>query len=127
MSQKKGFGNTKTQEKYQTFRVDYKAYNPDTEEESDVETVLYKIPLSKGNAIQRRHQVAAAIALYFETETAKQRGINLAFVWNSEAANFEPICQLSSIPLPGTITLDFTGLNTQKGFTKLTKIVEGFN
>ncbi len=121
----KGFGKKLT-EKHQTFRVDYKAYNLDTGEEEDIETVLYKIPLSKGNAIQRRHQVAAAVALYFETETAKQRGINLAFVWNSEAANYDPICQLSSIPLPGTITLDFTGLNTQKGFTKLTKIVEGF-
>lgn len=122
----KGFGKPKLTETHQTFRVEYKAVNPnDPDDEQDIETVFYKVPLSKGTAEDRRYLVAATVACYFESEQGKEKGVNLAFIWNSEAANFEPICQLSSIPIPGAQVLNLAGLNVEKSLKNLSKKVKG--
>ena len=122
----KGFGKPKLTETHQTFRVEYKAVNPnDPDDEQDIETVLYKVPLSKGTAEDRRYLVAATVACYFESEQGKEKGVNLAFIWNSEAANFEPMCQLSSIPIPGAQVLNLAGLNVEKSLKNLSKKVKG--
>lgn len=122
----KGFGKPRLSETHQTFRVDYKAVNPDNfDDERDVETVLYKVPLNKGTAEDRRYLVAATVACYFESEKGKQEGVNLAFIWNSEAAAFEPMCQLSSIPIPGAQVLNLAGLNVEKSLKNLSKKVKG--
>lgn len=118
---KKGFGKQKCTETHQTFRVEYKIFNPETGDEEDAENVLYKVPLRIGTAVERRHYIAAKVACYFESKEAKERGINVAFLFNSEAANFEPIGRLSSIPMPDAVTVDFQGLNAQRGLKVLNK------
>lgn len=126
IAQPRGFGKPVPTETCQTFRVDYKAVNPnDFDEERDVETVLYKVPLNKGTAEDRRYLVAATVACYFESEKGKQEGVNLAFIWNSKAANFEPMCQLSSIPIPGAQVLNLSGLDVKKSLRNLGKKVKG--
>lgn len=126
VTQLKGFGKPKLTESHQTFRVEYKAVDPNNfDDEQDVETVFYKVPLFKGTAEDRRYLVAATVACYFESEQGKEKGVNLAFIWNSEAANFEPMCQLSSIPIPGAQVLDLSGLDVQKSLRNLSKKVKG--
>lgn len=126
LTQTKGFGKLELIETHQTFRVEYKAVDPNNlDDERDVETVLYKVPISKGTAEDRRYLVAATVACYFESDRGKQEGVNLAFIWNSEAANFDPICQLSSIPIPGAQVLNLAGLNVEKSLKNLSKKVKG--
>ena len=122
----KGFGKPRLTQTHQTFRVEYKAVNPNNfDEEEDIETVMYKVPLSKGTAEDRRYLVAAVVGCYFESEKAKESGVNLAFIWNSEAAALEPVCQLSSIPVPGAQVLNLAGLDVKKSLKNLSKKVKG--
>lgn len=121
----KGFGKPRLTETHQTFRVEFKRADSETLEEEDIETVLYKVPLRKGTAEDRRYLVAAAVACRFESKEGKEQGINLAFIWNSEAANFEPMCILSSIPFPGADQLDLSGLDVEKSLKNLSKKVKG--
>lgn len=126
VTQLKGFGKPKLAESHQTFRVEYKTVDPNNfDDERDVETVFYKVPLSKGTAEDRRYLVAAAVGCYFESEEAKELGVNLAFIWNSESAAHEPMCQLSSIPIPGAQVLNLAGLDVKKSLRNLSKKVKG--
>ena len=109
-------------EKCQTFRVDFKRYDPETKNETDIETRLLKVPLSKGDAVARRHLVAGWVGCFFDSPEALERGINLAFLWNSEAAEGEPFGILSTIPFKGGIELRLDKqTNTRKALDFLSK------
>ena len=119
----KGFLKTPVvSEKCQTFRVDFKAYNPETGGETDIETRLLKVPLSKGDAVVRRHLVAGWVGCFFDSPEALEKGINLAFLWNSEAAEREPFGILSTIQFDNAIELKFDKqTNAQKALDFLSK------
>ena len=109
-------------EKCQTFRIDFKRYDPETKNETDIETRLLKVPLSKGNAAVRRHLVAGWVGCFFDTSEALEKEINLAFLWNSEAAEGEPFGILSTIQFDNAIELKFDKqTNTQKALDFLSK------
>ena len=119
----KGFGKKViVSEPCHTFRVDYKKIDPDTGEEEDIETRLLKVPLRKGNADDRRHLMAAWVGCFLQSPEAKTKGINAAFLWNSEQAGKDPLGLMANFPFEDAIQLPKQdGVNPYKALKFLSK------
>lgn len=72
----KGFGKVTLTEPHQTFRVDYKRIDPETLDEEDIETRLLKVPLRKGDAVTRRHLMAAWVGCFLQSPEAEALGLS---------------------------------------------------
>lgn len=118
----KGFGKSIVTEKCQTFRVEYKSFNIETGEEEDIENRFLKVPLRKGDAMTRRHIVAAWVSCFLQSPEAEQKKINLAFLWNSEEAAKEPLGVFATFEFTNAIQLPKEdGINPYKALKFLSK------